>query len=49
MAFPRHFIRSLAPPQQKRFILNAGCAIPAETPPANIKAMLAAAVIPPRF
>jgi len=26
-----------------RFILNAGCAIPAETPPANIKAMLAAA------
>jgi uroporphyrinogen decarboxylase len=25
-----------------RFILNAGCAIPAETPPANIRAMLAA-------
>jgi MtaA/CmuA family methyltransferase len=26
-----------------RFILNAGCAIPAETPPANLRAMLAAA------
>ena len=26
-----------------RFILNAGCAIPAETPPANLKAMVAAA------
>jgi MtaA/CmuA family methyltransferase len=26
-----------------RFILNAGCAIPAETPPANLQAMLAAA------
>jgi MtaA/CmuA family methyltransferase len=25
------------------FILNAGCAIPAETPPENLKAMLAAA------
>jgi MtaA/CmuA family methyltransferase len=25
------------------FILNAGCAIPAETPPANLRAMLAAA------
>jgi len=25
-----------------RFILNAGCAIPAETPPANLRAMLAA-------
>ncbi len=26
-----------------RFILNAGCAIPAETPPANLRAMIAAA------
>jgi MtaA/CmuA family methyltransferase len=26
-----------------RFILNAGCAIPAETPPANLKAMIAVA------
>jgi MtaA/CmuA family methyltransferase len=26
-----------------RFILNAGCAIPAETPPANLQAMIAAA------
>ncbi|HSQ79050.1 MAG TPA: uroporphyrinogen decarboxylase family protein [Candidatus Bathyarchaeia archaeon] len=26
-----------------RFILNAGCAIPAETPPANLKAMIASA------
>jgi len=25
------------------FILNAGCAIPAETPPANLRAMIAAA------
>ncbi|MCU0243931.1 MAG: uroporphyrinogen decarboxylase family protein, partial [Acidobacteria bacterium] len=25
------------------FILNAGCAIPAETPPENLKAMIAAA------
>jgi uroporphyrinogen-III decarboxylase len=24
------------------FILNAGCAIPAETPPANLRAMIAA-------
>ncbi len=26
-----------------RFILNAGCAIPAETPPANLRAMIRAA------
>lgn len=28
---------------EPRFILNAGCAIPAETPPANLRAMIAAA------
>ena len=28
---------------ERRFILNAGCAIPAETPVANVKAMIAAA------
>lgn len=29
-----------------RFILNAGCAIPAETPPANLRALIAAARTP---
>jgi uroporphyrinogen-III decarboxylase len=29
-----------------RFILNAGCAIPAETPPANLRAMIRAARAP---
>jgi len=28
---------------EPRFILNAGCAIPAETPPANLRALIAAA------
>jgi uroporphyrinogen-III decarboxylase len=28
---------------EPRFILNAGCAIPAETPPANLRAMIGAA------
>jgi uroporphyrinogen decarboxylase len=33
------FIGNIEP----RFVLNAGCAIPAETPPANLRAMIAAA------